>query len=202
MIQKVILASGNQGKLLELQETLKDLPFELTPQPDTPKYDVEETGTTFVENAIIKARNASMLSGMPAIADDSGLIIYALGGEPGVKTARYAGSGCSSQENMDLVLSRLQQYKELEQRRATFICVLVYLRCATDPLPVIVTGQWSGAIAQKKHGEDGFGYDPLFWDFTQNMTSAQMSRQQKARLSHRGQACKKLKIELQSLWGK
>ena len=191
-LRKVLLASGNKGKLNELQSILADLQVELLAQPQTAEYDVEETGTTFVENAIIKARHTCALSGLPCIADDSGLVVDVLGGEPGVKTARYAGVGCDSNDNMQLILSNLSEYKHLEQRRATFVCALVYMRSAKDPLPIIAIGQWHGAIALEKTGVEGFGYDPLFWDFEHQMTSAQMSKELKSQLSHRGQACRKL----------
>lgn len=201
-MKKIILASGNKGKLKELQTILADLKVELSPQPRTSEYDVEETGTTFVENAIIKARHASALSGLPCIADDSGLVVDALGGAPGVKTARYAGVGCDSQDNMELILCNLSEYKDLEKRRATFVCALVYMRSANDPLPVIAVGQWHGAIAIEKSGIKGFGYDPLFWDFDNQMTAAQMPKKLKTELSHRGQACAMLKSQLDYLWSK
>lgn len=199
---KVILASGNKGKLLELQEILVGLPFDLIPQPKTAEYEVEETGTTFVENAIIKARHAAHLSGMPAIADDSGLVIEALNGEPGIKTARYAGGNCSPQENMDLILKKLQQFNKKQHRKATFVCALVYMRSADDPLPVIAVGQWHGAITREKHGEAGFGYDPVFWDFKHKMTAAQMPKELKTELSHRGKACRKLEKKLKNMFKK
>jgi XTP/dITP diphosphohydrolase len=198
-MSEIILASGNKGKLRELQIILADLNVELLPQPSTSEYGVEETGTTFIENAIIKARNASALSGLPSIADDSGLVVNALGGAPGVKTARYAGAGCSSNDNMELILNNLSEYKNLEQRRATFVCALVYMCSANDPLPIIAVGHWHGAIALEKSGADGFGYDPLFWDFDNQMTAAEMPSQLKANLSHRGQACIKLKHHLVSV---
>jgi XTP/dITP diphosphohydrolase len=191
-MKKVILASGNKGKLSELQSYLTRLNIELIPQPKTLEYEVEETGTTFVENAIIKARHAAKLSGLPVIADDSGLMIDALDFQPGVYTARYAGVGCSSQDNIDLILKNLKSYPDLEQRKATFICVLVYMESAIDPLPVISLGTWRGAIYPKMMGESGFGYDPIFWDFKNQMTAAQMSKELKSSLSHRGQACRKL----------
>ena len=201
-MNKVILASGNKGKLKELQDILGHLPFELAPQPKTSKYEVEETGTTFIENAIIKARHASTLSGLPSIADDSGLVIGALNGEPGIKTARYAGVDCSPQDNMDLILKKLKPYDQKEQRKATFVCALVYMRSANDPLPVIAVGQWHGAITREKHGDEGFGYDPVFWDFKYKMTAAQMSKKLKTKLSHRGKACRKLENKLTKLWEK
>ena len=195
-MNKIILASGNKGKLKELQNILTDLNVELLPQPSTSDYDVKETGTTFIENAIIKARHASAISGLPSIADDSGLVVDILDGAPGVRTARYAGTECDSEDNMALLLKNLSKYKDIEQRRATFVCALVYMRSAHDPLPIIAVGQWHGAIAQKKSGADGFGYDPLFWDFENKMTAAEMPSQLKTQLSHRGQACFYLKQQL------
>lgn len=201
-MRKVILASGNRGKLKELQEILYDLPFELIPQPNTKEYDVEESGTTFIENAIIKARHAAQLSGLPAIADDSGLVIAALNGEPGIKTARYAGVGCSPQDNMDLILKKLKSFDDKKQRAATFVCALVYMRSAKDPLPVIAVGQWHGAITREKQGDAGFGYDPVFWDYQHEMTAAQMPKALKTQLSHRGKACRKLQKNLSKVWDK
>ena len=197
--KKVILASGNNGKLLELQTILGDLNMELIPQPQTSDYAVEETGTTFVENAIIKARHASRLSGLPSIADDSGLLVNELAGMPGVHTARYAGINSNSSDNIKLLLKNLMDYSELEQRLATFICVLVYMQSAKDPLPLVVIGQWQGAIATTVSGKDGFGYDPVFWDFKCQMTAAQMTNEQKSQYSHRGKACRLLKQELSQL---
>ncbi len=198
-MKKVILASGNKGKLKELQSILADFSVELIPQPETPEYEVEETGTTFVENAIIKARHACALSGLPAIADDSGLVIEALNGEPGVKTARYAGIGCSAQDNMDLILEKLKPFDDKGQRKATFVCALVYMRSAKDPLPIIAVGQWHGSITREKHGDKGFGYDPVFWDFNHKITAAQMPNELKTKLSHRGQACSKLLRKLRKV---
>ena len=196
LMNKVILASGNNGKLQELREILDDLPFELVAQPKTLEFEVEETGTTFIENAIIKARHAARLSGLPAIADDSGLMIEALNGEPGINTARYAGINCNSQENMDLILKNLLPFKEKNKRKATFVCALVYMQSDKDSLPIIAVGQWHGAITRKKHGDTGFGYDPIFWDFKYKMTAAQMPNKLKTKLSHRGKACRKLEIKL------
>ena len=181
-MNKVLLASGNQGKLVELQQLFKGLNIELLPQPKDNSYFVEETGSTFVENAIIKARHASALSGLPAIADDSGLIIDALHGEPGVKTARYAGEDSDSEENMALVLNKLKSFETLESRSAQFVCVLVYIRSALDPLPLISIGQWHGAICQEKQGGHGFGYDPIFWSFEENKTAAIMELSAKQKI--------------------
>ena len=195
----IVLASGNQGKLQELKTILADLQVNLIPQADTSAYQVEETGTTFVENAIIKARHASSVSGLPVIADDSGLVVAKLGGEPGVNTARYAGIDSDSTNNMEKLLDKLSELPTLQHRVASFVCVLVYMRSATDPLPVIAMGQWHGAIAHEPRGEGGFGYDPVFWDFSHKMTAAQMSGDLKASLSHRGKAGQILKEKLKNL---
>jgi XTP/dITP diphosphohydrolase len=197
--QTIVLASGNQGKLQELKAILADLQVNLIPQADTQAYQVEETGTTFIENAIIKARHASSVSGLPAIADDSGLVVAKLNGEPGVNTARYAGIDSGSKNNMEKLLSELSEFPTLQHRQASFVCVLVYMRSAIDPLPVIAMGQWHGAIALEPIGEGGFGYDPVFWDFSHNMTAAQMSSDLKASLSHRGRAGQRLKVQLMNL---
>lgn len=201
-MRKIILASGNEGKLKELQSILVGLNVDLLPQPKTKEYEVEETGTTFIENAIIKARHACMLSGLPSIADDSGLVVDALDGQPGVHTARYAGANCNQVDNMELILKNLLPFKNIEQRRATFICALVFMQSEVDPLPIIAVGQWHGAIVKKPIGLGGFGYDPIFWDFKNKMTAAQMTKGLKTKLSHRGQACNKLKTKLNLLWHK
>ncbi|WP_154222454.1 RdgB/HAM1 family non-canonical purine NTP pyrophosphatase [Marinicella rhabdoformis] len=195
---KVMLASGNQGKLAELQLALSPLGFELIPQPKTAEYDVEETGSTFVENAIIKARHASALSGLPCIADDSGLMVSALNDKPGVRTARFAGVNATSEDNMALMLEQLEGK---ENRAAQFCCVLVFVRHANDPLPVIATATWSGEIAIEKSGADGFGYDPIFYVPTHKKTAAELSREEKQSLSHRGQAVAILSEQLANQLG-
>ena len=182
---KVMLASGNPGKLAELQSALSHLGLALTPQPKTAEYEVEETGSTFVENAIIKARHAAKLSGLPCIADDSGLMVSALNDKPGVRTARFAGDNATSEDNMALMLEQLE---DKESRAAQFCCVLVFVRHATDPLPVIATATWPGEIAKEKSGADGFGYDPIFYVPTHKKTAAELTREEKQSLSHRGQA--------------
>jgi XTP/dITP diphosphohydrolase len=199
-MKKVLLASGNQGKLLELKQLFSGLNIELLAQPNEECYEVEETGSTFVENAIIKARHASLLSGLPAIADDSGLVIEALGGQPGVKTARYAGENADSNENMDLVLKNLKTYESLETRSASFVCVLVFIRSATDPLPLISIGEWNGSICLQKHGSKGFGYDPIFWSFEENKSAAELDLVVKQKYSHRGKAARSLKLQLAGLY--
>jgi XTP/dITP diphosphohydrolase len=195
-VNKVILASGNQGKLNELQQLFAGLNIELVPQPSDSIYHVEETGTTFVENAIIKARHVSNVSGLPAIADDSGLMVDALNGEPGVITARYAGQPSSSDKNMELLMKKLAPFKTLESRSARFVCVLVYIQSAIDPLPVIALGQWFGAISLEKFGSEGFGYDPIFWSFEEGKTVAQLPLSSKQIYSHRAKAAHQLKLQL------
>lgn len=198
--RKVMLASGNQGKLKELQALLADVDIEVVAQPVDKKYEVEETGTTFVENAIIKARHACAISGLPCIADDSGLIVESLAGAPGVRTARYAGETADSQDNMNFLMRNLHAFQEKDQRKARFVCVVVFMRHKDDPLPIIASGQWQGFIHNDKCGNNGFGYDPIFWDETHQMTAAQMTAEQKANMSHRAQACRSLKQQLEQLW--
>ncbi|MCF6299660.1 MAG: RdgB/HAM1 family non-canonical purine NTP pyrophosphatase [Proteobacteria bacterium] len=188
-MKKVLLASGNQGKLFELQNAFESLPIELIAQPKLTEYEVAETGTTFVENAIIKARHAAKLSGFAAIADDSGLIVEALDGAPGVISARYSGTDATSQSNMELLLANMTGIKN---RTARFVCVLVYIRHANDPLPIIAEGSWAGEIADAQSGEKGFGYDPVFYLPKLGKTSAQLDKTTKFSYSHRGAAVKKL----------
>ncbi len=187
-MKRVMLASGNPGKLQELQHVLKGLPIELLPQPDDARYAVAETGTTFVENAIIKARHACAISRLPCIADDSGLMVDALDGHPGVKTARYAGPVADSADNMAKLLDALSGIDDAAQRGAQFCCVLVYMRHAQDPLPVIATATWRGQIATSQRGAGGFGYDPVFYLPELELCAAEMSADEKKARSHRGQA--------------
>ncbi len=183
--QKIVLASGNQGKIREIQALLKD--YTILPQNDFNISEVEETGSTFVENAILKARNAAFVSQLPAIADDSGLVVDALGGAPGVISARYAGEEASDKDNLLKVLGELKDVPT-ELRTARFICVLVLMRHANDPLPIIAQGVWEGRITFSAEGNNGFGYDPIFWVDKYKCTSAQLNAEQKNQLSHRGQA--------------
>lgn len=187
--QKIVLASGNPGKIREIQALLADHP--IVPQSDFSISDVEETGTTFVENAIIKARHASLHSGLPAIADDSGLVVDALNGAPGVFSARYAGPGSSDQDNLQKLLGELDGVPEAE-RSARFICVLVFMQHAADPTPIIAQGVWEGRILTRPAGSHGFGYDPVFWVPTHHCASAELAPEVKNSLSHRGQALRSL----------
>jgi XTP/dITP diphosphohydrolase len=194
MKKKWVLATGNKGKVQEMSELLNSFSIEVLPQSQFEVSDVAETGTTFVENAIIKARHAAKVTGLPAIADDSGLEVDFLNGQPGIHSARFAGENATDQENVELLLSKLEGIGT-EQRSARFQCVLVYLRHELDPTPIICQGTWQGTITESLQGENGFGYDPVFWVESEQSTSAQLSKQRKAELSHRGQALGKL-VEL------
>lgn len=188
-LQKIVLASGNPGKIREIQAILADHP--IVPQSAFNVIDAEETGSTFVENAILKARNAALHCNLPAIADDSGLVVDALSGAPGVISARYAGVGASDLDNLNKLLRELEGVPD-EQRTARFICVMVFMEHANDPCPVIAQGVWEGRILDHAVGENGFGYDPVFWVPEQNCASAELPADVKNSLSHRGKALKTL----------
>lgn len=194
--QKIVLASGNPGKIREIQALLADHP--IVPQADFALGDAEEIGTTFVENAIIKARHAALHSGLPAIADDSGLVVDALDGAPGVYSARYAGPGGSDQDNLQKLLQELDGVPETE-RSARFICVLAFMRHAADPTPVLAQGVWEGRIMTRPAGGNGFGYDPVFWVPTHGCASAELAPEVKNALSHRGQALRSLTAMLKAI---
>ncbi|RZM84721.1 non-canonical purine NTP pyrophosphatase, RdgB/HAM1 family [Pseudoalteromonas rubra] len=189
MTRQIVLATGNQGKVAELGSMLKDLNIEILPQSQFNVGEVAETGTTFVENAIIKARHAAKITGLPAIADDSGLEVDALKGAPGVYSARFAGADASDQDNIDKLLDAMTGKT---QRSARFWCVLVYMRHADDPTPIICQASWEGRITEDQQGLQGFGYDPVFWVESNQCTSAQLSKAEKNALSHRGQALQQL----------
>jgi len=191
MKQKWVLATGNQGKVKEMSDLLNSFSIEVLPQSQFNVPDVPETGTTFVENAIIKARHAAKLTGLPAIADDSGLEVDFLNGQPGIYSARYAGEAATDRDNIDKLLSKLVGINP-EQRKARFQCVLVYMRHALDPTPIICQGTWEGSITEEVFGEQGFGYDPIFWVESEQATSAQLTKQRKSELSHRGKALTQL----------
>ena len=195
-MQKVVLASNNKGKVRELGQMLAQLDMEVLPQSQFNAGEVEETGLTFVENAILKARHAAKVSGLPAIADDSGLEVDALNGAPGIYSARFAGSVASDQDNLQKLLADIKDVPD-EQRTARFQCLLVYMRHAEDPTPLICQGTWEGIITREPLGDNGFGYDPVFYVPEHQCTSAQLSPEQKNQLSHRGQALHKLLDTLQ-----
>jgi XTP/dITP diphosphohydrolase len=194
--QDIVLASGNQGKIREIQAILKN--NTILPQAQFNVEEAEETGSTFVENAIIKAKNASAHCKLPAIADDSGLVIDALDGAPGVISARYAGVNATDQENLLAVLKQLEGVPP-EQRSARFVCVLVFMRHKNDPLPIIAQGMWEGQIMTKSVGTYGFGYDPIFWVSTHQKSSAELSPDTKNSISHRGQALRVLETLMTTL---
>ena len=187
MINKIVLASGNRGKLKEFNEIFAPLQIDVMPQSDFAVQDADETGHSFVENAIIKARHAARVTGLPALSDDSGLEVDALNGAPGIYSARYAGAGCGDDENNRKLLQALEQVPA-EQRSARFQCVLVFMRHAEDPTPLICQGSWEGVILDTPRGHNGFGYDPLFFVPELNCASAELSSEQKQKYSHRGKA--------------
>ncbi|TKB47119.1 RdgB/HAM1 family non-canonical purine NTP pyrophosphatase [Thalassotalea mangrovi] len=191
MKQTLVLATGNPGKVVELSELLAEQHIEVLPQSNYDVPDVPETGTTFVENAIIKARHAAKCTGLPAIADDSGLEVDYLQGQPGIYSARYAGEAGNDSANNQKLLAAMSA-AGTDQRSARFQCVLVYMRHADDPTPVICQGTWEGSIVSEPQGDQGFGYDPVFWVDAHKCTSAELPRAVKNQLSHRGKALKKL----------
>lgn len=190
-MKKIVLASGNKGKVREINQILARLDIEVVPQSDFDVPEIEETGLTFVENAILKARNAAKHTGLPAIADDSGLEVDALLGAPGIYSARYAGPDTDDTRNLQKVLLALEGLPEAE-RSARFQCLLVYMEHDLDPTPIICQGTWEGRITTAPAGENGFGYDPIFFVPDHGCTSAQLSPEEKNRLSHRGQALQEL----------
>ncbi|MBB1337729.1 XTP/dITP diphosphatase [Pseudoalteromonas sp. SR44-2] len=198
MTKTLVLATGNLGKVKELANMLSSLNINVVPQSDFNVGEVAETGTTFVENAIIKARHAAKITGMPAIADDSGLEVDGLNGAPGVYSARFAGPGASDQDNIDKLLVDLG---DNPIRSARFWCVLVLMRHADDPTPLICSASWEGEITLTQNGNGGFGYDPVFFVAEKNCTSAELTKEQKNAVSHRGQALQKLLLELQQKGG-
>jgi XTP/dITP diphosphohydrolase len=194
--EAIVLASNNAGKAREINQLLEGTGVRVVPQGDFGVPEAEETGLTFVENAILKARNAAQHSGLPAIADDSGIEVDALHGAPGIHSARYAGPGSSDEDNLHKLLHALESVPE-PRRGARFQCVLVYLRHASDPTPLICQGTWEGRILEAPRGENGFGYDPVFHVPTHGCSAAELDPAIKNELSHRGQALRRLRQLLQ-----
>jgi XTP/dITP diphosphohydrolase len=192
---RIVVATGNAGKLAELRDLLGADGLDLISQRDLGIGDVEETGASFVENALIKARHAARLSGLPALADDSGLLVDALGGAPGLHTARYAGPGASAADNIGKLLAALRGVPDAA-RGARFHACVVLLRRADDPLPLIATGDWHGRILDAPRGAGGFGYDPVFFDPERGQAAAEMPEPLKNRISHRGRAIAALRQHL------
>jgi len=194
-VKRLVLASGNPGKLKELSALLVDLGYELHAQSEFDVSEVAETGTTFVENAIIKARHAAAHTGLPALADDSGIEVDALDGAPGVYSARFSGPTASDSANNALLVEKLRDVPS-RQRSARYRAVIVLMRHAADPSPLICEGSWEGIIQLEPAGDGGFGYDPYFFLPDRGCTSAQLSAAEKNRLSHRGKALAALKRKL------
>lgn len=196
-MKELVLATGNPGKVREINELLAALELHVQPQAHYGVPEAEETGASFVENAIIKARNAARHTGLPAIADDSGLEVDALAGAPGVYSSRYAGPAASDRDNLDKLLAALADLPD-ERRGARFQCVMVYMRHAADPTPIIAQGTWEGRIVRAPRGSNGFGYDPVFYVPTHACTSAELPPDVKNHLSHRGQALRRLVAALRA----
>lgn len=187
----IVLASNNSGKAKEINALLKDSTFNVISQSEFNVEEVEETGLTFIENALIKARNAATYTDHPVIADDSGIEVPALKGRPGIYSARYAGVGASDEANLNKLIEDIKPLNE-EERMARFVCVMVYLKHAEDPTPIIAQGFWNGVVITEPRGENGFGYDPIFYIPTHDCVSAELTPEIKNKLSHRGQALQQL----------
>lgn len=195
MSQRLVLASSNAGKLREFTSLLADFGFEVVRQADLGVTDAEETGLSFVENALLKARHASQITGLAALADDSGLVVDALGGQPGIYSARFAGQPTNDAANNAKLLEALKNVSA-EQRTARFHCCIVLVRHPTDPVPLIAEASWEGMILNAIQGQQGFGYDPLFYVPTHRCTAAELEATEKNRISHRGQALQRLRALL------
>ena len=193
MAGKIVLASGNQGKLREFRQMLEPMGYEIHPQSEFNVTEAEEPFGTFIENALAKARHVSKQTGLPAMADDSGICVDALGGKPGVLSARYAGDPKSDDRNNQKLIADLAG---VENRSANYYCVLVYVRSADDPQPIIADGRWSGVVVDEPKGENGFGYDPYFWVPEFGKTAAELSPEEKNACSHRGKALQALMEKL------
>jgi len=191
MSRRIVLASNNAGKVREIGQLLSAQDIEVLPQSEFGIPEADETGLTFVENAILKARHAAHLASLPAVADDSGIEVDALNGAPGIYSARFAGIGASDNENLQKLLEELKDVPEAE-RTARFQCLMVYMRHDNDPTPIICQGTWEGRILIEPKGSAGFGYDPVFYVPTHDCASAELSPEEKNRLSHRGQAIRQL----------
>ena len=191
-IKRIVLASGNPGKIREISRLFADLHIEIIAQSDLGIDSPEETGETFVANALLKARHAALLSGLPAMADDSGIAVDALDGRPGVRSARYAGDGASDEENLDKLLEDMRGVSE-GQRAAAFHCAAVLVFPDDTHEPLIAEGIWRGALLRERRGDGGFGYDPIFLDDSIDKTGAELSREEKNTVSHRGKAFRQLR---------
>lgn len=198
MSKKIVFASGNLGKLAEVGALLEPRGFILLPLSNFTDESPEETGVSFIENALLKARFACRVSGLPALADDSGLVVNALRGAPGIYSARYAGAQANDQENLELLLANLRAVKT-QDRSARFCCAAAWMEHQADPMPRVAEGYWAGKICEQPSGDGGFGYDPIFFLPDLQCTAAELSKQQKNRLSHRGKALRSLLAQCDSL---
>jgi XTP/dITP diphosphohydrolase len=196
VIRKIVLASGNKGKLAEMQRLLAGLGVEIVAQSELGVPEALEDGLSFVENSLIKARNAAKHSGLPAIADDSGIAVDALDGAPGIYSARYAGENVSDSDNVDKLLAEM---KGVSNRAASFYCALTFVRHHADPIPLVATAAWQGSVATAKSGGGGFGYDPVFEVDSSGKTAAELSKDEKSAISHRGQATQLLLAQLHAV---
>lgn len=195
-MKQLVLATGNAGKLKELQALLDGLGLDIVTQKSLGVTDADETGLSFVENALLKARHAARATGLPALADDSGLCVDVLGGAPGIYSARYSGEGATDERNNRKLLETLAPLRGQGPLTARFVCVLALVRHADDPLPLLCQAEWEGEILDAPRGEQGFGYDPLFWVPSEGMSSAELPRERKNAISHRGQALQLLKARI------
>ncbi len=195
---KIVLASGNKGKLNEFADLFAPFDIQVVPQSEFNVPEAEETGLTFIENAIIKARNAAQHTGLPAIADDSGIEVDALKGKPGIYSARFAGSDASDKDNLNKLLTDIE-HVSAEHRTARYQCVLIYMQHAEDPTPLISQASWEGNILTKPVGDGGFGYDPIFWVTETQCSSAQLTADQKHAISHRGKAMRQFLTQFTAL---
>lgn len=198
-MQTVVLATGNSGKLKEISDILQPHGWDIKPQLEFFDSEADETGLTFIENAILKARYASEKTGLPAIADDSGIEVSALQGQPGIYSARYSqdiyGDATNDETNLQKLLTELEGLPG-EQRQASYYCAMVYVEHANDPIPVIGLGRWYGQMLTEKRGDGGFGYDPIFWVEEFNQSAAELPKAQKNQVSHRAQALNSLVMQL------
>jgi XTP/dITP diphosphohydrolase len=197
-MSQIVLASGNKGKLKEFNDMFAPLDIEVVPQSEFNVPEADEIGLSFVENAIIKARNAAEHTGLPAIADDSGIEVDYLLGAPGIYSARYAGENANDENNLKALLAALDGVPTKE-RAARYQCVLVMMRHSKDPTPMIVQDCWEGAILETPRGDGGFGYDPIFWAPEHECSAAELTKQQKHAISHRGKAMRKLLTQFSAL---
>jgi len=196
---KIVLASNNEGKVREINAMLSGHHLQIISQSEFSVPEIEETGLSFVENAILKARNAAKHTGLPAIGDDSGIEIPALNGKPGIYSARYAGVGASDEDNLYKLIDEIRKMPE-EKRQARFVCLMVFLRYADDPVPLIAEGIWNGIAVTEPKGKNGFGYDPMFYVPTHQCMSAELPPEVKNSISHRGQALQKLIAQLNAIY--